>query len=129
MEKDRYRISLASFEGIATTITKKWAIFIISILGHSGKLRFNDLTSNLESISPKALTDMLKELHKNGLIQREAFFEIPPRVEYSLTEDGKQLCEAIRPLVRWVKKWDNLHQKTLNSTFQSETWPAKRNRK
>jgi DNA-binding HxlR family transcriptional regulator len=72
---------------------------------------------------------MLKELHEEGLIQREAFSEIPPRVEYFLTEDGKQLCEALIPLVRWVKKWDNLHHKVRNSTFQSTSRPSKRTRK
>jgi DNA-binding HxlR family transcriptional regulator len=126
MEKDSKRICLCPLEGIITTISKKWAILIISILGHHHRLRFNDLMRTLLGISPKSLTDLLKELQKEGLIQREAFSEIPPRVEYFLTEDGKQLCEAIIPLVQWAEKRDNLHQKICNSTCHSVCCPSKR---
>lgn len=126
MEKDNNRICLCPLEGIITTISKKWAILIISILGQHERLRFNDIMSNLEGISPKSLTDLLKELRKEGLIQREAFSEIPPRVEYFLTNEGKQLCEAIIPLIQWAEKRDNLHQKTCNSTCQSISCPSKR---
>jgi len=116
MEKDSDRICLCPLEGIITTIAKKWAILIISILGHHERLRFNDIMEILGGISPRSLTDTLKELQKEGLIQREAFPEIPPRVEYSLTEDGRQLCEAIIPLVRWAEKRDNLPAKTCHAT-------------
>jgi len=126
MEKDSNRICLCPLEGIITTISKKWAILIISILGNHERLRFNDLMGILEGISPKSLTDLLKELRKEGLIQREAFSEIPPRVEYFLTDDGKQLCYAIIPLIRWAEKRDNLHQKVCNSTCQSIHCPSKR---
>jgi DNA-binding HxlR family transcriptional regulator len=125
MEKNSNRICLCPLEGIITTISKKWAIFIISILGHHGRLRFNDLMNTLGGISPKSLTDLLKELRKEGLIQREAFSEIPPRVEYFLTDDGKQLCEAIVPLIQWAEKRDNLHQKKCNSICQSTSCPSK----
>ena len=125
MEKDSNRICLCPLEGIITTISTKWAILIISILGRHERLRFNDLMSIIEGISPKSLTDLLKKLQKEGLIQREAFSEIPPRVEYFLTEDGKQLCEAIIPLIQWAEKRDNLHQKLCNSTCQSTNCPSK----
>jgi len=125
MEKDNNRICLCPLEGVITTISKKWAILIISILGYHDRLRFNDLMSILEGISPKSLTDQLKELQKEGLIQREAFSEIPPRVEYFLTDDGKQLCEAIIPLIQWAEKRDNLHQKKCNSICQSASCPSK----
>lgn len=126
MEKDSNQICLCPLEGIITTISKKWAIFIISILGHYGRLRFKDLMFSLESISPKSLTDLLKELLKDCLIQREAFSEIPPRVEYFLTDDGKQFCEAIIPLIHWAEKRNNLKHKMCNSTFQSTSCPSKR---
>ena len=90
MENDSGMICLCPLEGIITTISKKWAILVISILGHHERLRFNDIMSILKGISPKSLTDLLKELQRTGLIHRESFSEIPPRVEYSLTEDGKR---------------------------------------
>jgi len=57
---------------------------------------------NLNGISPKTLTDRLKELKKSGLINREIFAEIPPRVEYSLTQDGIELRDLMIPLMEWA---------------------------
>ena len=58
----------------------------------------------LHTISPKSLSDLLKSLEEEKLIQRMAYNEIPPRVEYSLTEDGKRLRKAILPLLEWLSK-------------------------
>ena len=55
-------------------------------------------------ISPKTLADRLKELKEAGIIKREAFPEIPPRVEYTLTSDGEEVRDAIIPLMEWVHK-------------------------
>ncbi|HVN74036.1 MAG TPA: helix-turn-helix domain-containing protein [Methanoregula sp.] len=101
-------ICLCPLEGIINIIAKKWAILIISIVGHHGKIRFNDIMQRLDGISPKTLADVLKDLQKENLIHRESFAEIPPRVEYSLTEDGKQLCEAVLPLIRWAERRDHV---------------------
>ncbi|MDI6718263.1 MAG: helix-turn-helix domain-containing protein [Methanomicrobiales archaeon] len=94
--------------GILTTISKKWALLIINKLGTAGRLRFNDLHAELEGISPKTLSDTLKELQTERLVARESFSEIPPRVEYSLTEEGLQLREAIAPLLIWASRRDGL---------------------
>ena len=107
MEKNSNHICLCPLEGIINIIAKKWAILIISIIGHHEKIRFNDIMQRLEGISPKTLADVLKDLRKENLIHRESFPEIPPRVEYSLTEDGKQLCEAVLPLIQWAERRDN----------------------
>jgi DNA-binding HxlR family transcriptional regulator len=108
MEKESNHICLCPLEGIINIIAKKWAILIISIIGHHEKIRFNDIMQRLDGISPKTLTDVLKDLRKENLIHRESFAEIPPRVEYSLTEDGKQLCEAVLPLIQWAEKRDTI---------------------
>ena len=89
-------------EGIIDTISKKWALFIINGLCNHGKLRFNDLMKELGGISPKTLSDTLKQLQTEKLITIEAFAEIPPRVEYSLSQDGLELGKAIMPLLRWA---------------------------
>lgn len=86
------------------------AILIISIIGHHEKIRFNDIIQRLDGISPKTLADVLKDLRKENLIHRESFAEIPQRVEYSLTEDGKQLCEAVLPLIRLAEKQDTIEK-------------------
>jgi len=56
----------------------------------------------LNGISPKTLSDTLKDLQTEGLIKRESFAEIPPRVEYSLTNDGAELRKSIIPLLEWT---------------------------
>ncbi|PKL59986.1 MAG: transcriptional regulator [Methanomicrobiales archaeon HGW-Methanomicrobiales-4] len=119
MENNSDLICLCPLEGIINTIAKKWAILIITIIGHHERIRFNDIMTTMEGISPKTLSDLLKALQKENLISRESFAETPPRVEYSLTDDGKQLCEAIIPLIRWAEKRDNLHKKRCEANCQS----------
>jgi DNA-binding HxlR family transcriptional regulator len=108
MENHSDHICLCPLEGIINIIAKKWAILIISIIGHHEKIRFNDIMQRLDGISPRTLSDVLKDLQQANLISRESFAEIPPRVEYSLTDDGKQLCEAVLPLIRWAEKRDTI---------------------
>jgi DNA-binding HxlR family transcriptional regulator len=95
-------ICLCPLEGVIDLISKKWSLLIINEIGNHHEIRFNDLMSELKPISPKTLADMLKELHKEGLIKREPFNEIPPRVDYSLTKDGQSLREAIIPILKWA---------------------------
>lgn len=102
MSKDSNVVCLCPLEGIIDTISKKWALLIINEIGNHGHLRYNDLMKELNSISPKSLADMLKDLQVEGLIEREAFNEIPPRVEYGLTKEGKKLRDAIIPLLQWA---------------------------
>ena len=99
---DEQDVCLCPLEGIVAIISKKWALQIIAEVGNHGKLRFNEILTNLGRISPKALTDRLKELEKAGLVKREMFAEIPPRVEYSLTKDGLELRKLIIPMMKWA---------------------------
>ena len=101
-----YDICLCSIEGIMGILSKKWALLIISAIGNNRKLRFSELEKKLDEISPKTLADRLKELEGAGLIKRETFPEIPPRVEYSLTKEGIELRNAIIPLMKWVSSRD-----------------------
>jgi DNA-binding HxlR family transcriptional regulator len=89
-------------EGIIDVISKKWALLIINAVGNYGSLRFNRLMEELRGISPKTLADTLKQLQDEGLLKRESFAEIPPRVEYSLTIDGRGLREAVVPILKWA---------------------------
>jgi len=106
MENHSDHFCLCPLEGIINIIAKKWAILIISIIGHHEKIRFTDIMQRLDGISPTTLADVLKNLQKENLIRRESFSEIPPRVEYSLTEDGKNLCKAVLPLIQWSEQRD-----------------------
>ncbi len=95
---------LYGLKSVLNTLGKKWALLVITTLGNHQRLRYNDLMKNIQGISPKTLSDLLKVLEKGKLITRESFNEIPPRVEYSLTPDGKELRRAIIPLLEWISK-------------------------
>jgi DNA-binding HxlR family transcriptional regulator len=95
-------ICICPLNGIIDTISKKWALLTINAIGNSDRLRFTEIRKTLRGIGPKTLSDILEELRREGLVQREAFAEIPPRVEYSLTCDGIELRRAIMPLLRWA---------------------------
>ncbi len=94
-------------EGIIEVISKKWAILIIAIIGNNDRIRFNKIKEILINISPKTLSDRLRELSKEGLIVRDIFAEIPPRVEYSLTQDGIEFRNSMKPLLDWASKREN----------------------
>jgi DNA-binding HxlR family transcriptional regulator len=104
MNENSNVICLYPLEGIIDVISKKWSLLIVNVLGNNGKLRFNAIMEELTGISPKTLSDTLKELQGEGLIKRETFVEIPPRVEYSLTENGTELRRSIIPLIQWAAK-------------------------
>jgi DNA-binding HxlR family transcriptional regulator len=77
----------------------KWKLIIISHL--TQPRRFGQLVQRLSLISRKVLTEQLKELEEDGIVRREAFAELPPRVEYSLTEYGHALLPIIDQLSAW----------------------------
>ena len=77
---------------------------IIGTISNHKKLRFNNLMKQLNGISPKTLSDRLRELTEAGLIKKKIFAEIPPRVEYSLTNRGETLRKAMMPLMKWASQ-------------------------
>ena len=72
-------------------IGTKWTFLIIRDLLIEGTMRFSDLLKSMEGISPKTLSLRLRELEDHGVLDRKVFPEVPPRVEYTLTEKGKRL--------------------------------------
>ena len=82
-------------------IGDKWSVYIIHVLGAAGTLRFNELRSRVAGISQRMLTVTLRGMERDGLIMRKVYPEVPPRVEYSLTELGATLRQLVRGLVKW----------------------------
>ena len=78
----------------------RWKTIILYTLT-AGTKRFGEIAVRIPDISRKVLTEQLKELEADGLILREQYKEIPPRVEYSLTDLGKSLSSVIRELEKW----------------------------
>lgn len=83
-------------------IGKKWTLCIVVTLGNRPGIRFNELLDGLGGISPRTLSETLKALEQEGIVQRDAFRETPPRVEYRLTPDGVRLRAAVAPLMEWA---------------------------
>ena len=80
----------------------KWSVLIIITLGNFGTLRFNQLHDKIGDISQKMLTVTLRTLEADGLVNRRIYAEIPPKVEYTLTETGKELLPHIENLTGWA---------------------------
>lgn len=90
--------------GVLDVIAKKWALLIIAILGNEGERGFNELKKELGCISPKPLSDTLKNLSRIGLVSKKVLDTSPPTVKYSLTPDGRELREYLIPMLVWVSK-------------------------
>lgn len=79
----------------------KWKALILWELEENGVRRFGELRRGLPGVSEKMLIQQLRELEEDGIVTREIFAEVPPRVEYELTELGSSLNRALRPLGAW----------------------------
>jgi DNA-binding HxlR family transcriptional regulator len=87
---------------ILDRIADKWTTLIMGILEQSEHRRFNELRRLIGGISQKMLTQTLRDLERDGLVKRTIFPEVPPRVEYELTELGRTLCGPLGSLTQWA---------------------------
>lgn len=83
-------------------VGNKWVLIILSRL-LEGTKRFGELQKEIDTISPKMLTQQLRKMEKEGLVERKVYPEIPPKVEYSLTRKG----QALRPVFLQIMEWGN----------------------
>lgn len=93
-------------DGVIETISKKYALQIVGILGSKGPTRYGELEELLGVTSSSLLSTRLEELTDEELIERRSFDEVPPRVEYSLTPRGRELETRIQPLLEWAAQND-----------------------
>ncbi|TWT27035.1 helix-turn-helix domain-containing protein [Planomicrobium sp. CPCC 101110] len=85
-------------------ISGKWKIVIIYHLATEGVLRFSDINRLLPKITHKVLTTQIRELEEDGIVHRKVFPEVPPRVEYSLTNLGESLMPIVLMMYEWGKE-------------------------
>ncbi|MGA7976826.1 MAG: helix-turn-helix domain-containing protein [Nitrososphaeraceae archaeon] len=87
-------------------ITKRGTLeILVPLCCTSEAVRHKEFRMLLKGFSSKTLALRLKELEKGGILRRQAYNEIPPRVEYQLTPKGQELVEAVINLIQWMKKW------------------------
>ena len=96
---------------VATTVQligNKWKLLILRNLVYNGDQRFTDFTKTIPAISKKVLTDNLRALEDDGIIDRAVFAEVPPRVVYSLSDLGKTLKPILDAMVVWGTDYKKL---------------------
>ena len=93
-------------EYTASLLGNKWKPLILREL-LSGTKRYNELIRNVVGISPKVMTENLRELEEDGIIDRKVYPEVPPKVEYSLTDKGNDLKEIIEAMKAFGVKYRN----------------------
>lgn len=93
-------------ETTLTLIGNKWKVLIIRDL-LTGTKRFGELKKSIGSVSQKVLTSQLRAMEEDGLIHREVYAEVPPRVEYSLTELGLSLKPILDAMIIWGNNYKN----------------------
>ena len=88
---------------ILDRIGDKWTALIIGLLEDEKILRFSELLHGINGISQKMLTQTLRNLERDGIVTRKVYAEVPPRVEYTLTELGETLAEPLRVIRDWAE--------------------------
>ncbi len=96
------RTPLCPVRDILDRVGDKWSILAILFLGRHGTLRFNELKRNIDGVSQRMLTVTLRSLERDGLLTRRVYPEVPPRVEYELTDLGRSLLEQVLGLAGWA---------------------------
>ena len=91
-------------------IGNKWQVLILRDLLSNGTMRFKELQRSVGNISQKVLTSNLREMEAEGIVNRKAYAEVPPRVEYSLTPLG----ETLKPVLDAMREWGEGYKKSLD---------------
>lgn len=101
IEVDGETLCVYPLDDVIEQLGKRWTLLLVGSLGQ-GRRRFNEIQSDLAGMSSRTLSERLKALEGLGIVEREAFNEVPLRVEYSLSAKGRRLLDAMVPLLRWA---------------------------
>ncbi len=103
---------------IIASLSDKWSLLVIYTLSQNPKMRFGELQKSITDISQRMLTVTLRSLESDGLVSRQVYPEVPPRVEYQLTDLGYSLLEPLKGLVNWAKENTEIIQNSRKSYKQ-----------
>jgi len=99
--------------GVWEVLGRRWSLHILKNLSTKEVIRFNELKRSLAGISSTVLSERLLELEREGLVTKKIYAEVPPRVEYTITPQAKELEVIIKELARWANKWKSPELKPL----------------
>ena len=94
-----HHINVCPIRDIISRISSKWAMLVLVTLHSNGTMRFNDIQKSIGEVSQRMLTVTLRSLEADGLIHRKVYPEVPPRVEYKLSERGESLMPLLQSLI------------------------------
>ena len=100
--KKFYTIEDCPVRNVLSRLGDKWSILVLLTLSMNGTLRFNRIQKEIGDISQRMLTVTLRTLESDGLVARRVYAEVPPRVEYCLSDMGNGLMPHIQELIRWA---------------------------
>lgn len=94
--------------GVMDLLSRKYAMQLICVVGALGPVRYGEIEDAFGDVSSSTLSTRLDDLVETGYLSRERYAEIPPRVEYDLTDAGEELCNRLEPLLAWADQQENL---------------------
>lgn len=115
MNENRKKLPACPVETTLTLIGDKWKVLILRDL-MPGTKRFGELKKSIGSVSQKVLTSQLRDMEKNGLVNRKVYAEVPPRVEYSLTDLGRSLKPILDAMWNWGERYKSSQESDDNSS-------------
>jgi DNA-binding HxlR family transcriptional regulator len=96
-------MAASGIEGAFRMLEGRWKMVILFRLFAHPVLRFSELERAIPAVSQKMLIQQLRELERDGIVQRKVYPQVPPKVEYGLTEWGQELCPALDALLTWAE--------------------------
>ena len=96
-------IEICPVRNVVARFGNKWALLVILVLSENEPIRYNELGRKIPDISSRVLSNTLRILEADGLVNRSVYQEVPPRVEYSLTDTGRSLVPIIIKLTEWAQ--------------------------
>ena len=115
--KNFHPIGNCPIRDVLSRLGDKWSMLVLITLNANGTMRFSDIHKTIADVSQRMLTVTLRTLESDGLIERKVYAEVPPRVEYNLTEIGCSLMPHIESLVGWALEHMNdiLNRRSLQN--------------
>ncbi len=97
-------IEICPVRNVIARFGNKWGLLVILVISENEPIRYNELGRQIPDISSRVLSNTLRTLEDDGLVSRKFYQEVPPRVEYSLTDTGRSLVPIILDLTAWAQK-------------------------
>ncbi len=97
-------IEICPIRNVVARFGDKWSLLVLLVINEAGIVRFNELGRMIPDISTRVLSTTLKTLEADGLIDRKVYAQVPPKVEYTLTETGRSLIPLIMRITEWAQQ-------------------------